>query len=85
MTEPVGSAEKSVFTIDSRGQVSIGQAWVRMRTKSRPDARHVSSQQTGRKAMLSSPEKIGGTSLCNTWQRVSCRRNIAKDISLKGW
>ena len=50
MIELAGSAEKSIFTVDFKGQVSIGQAWVRVWNKSRPDARFVNSQQTRRKA-----------------------------------
>ena len=32
IAEPTGSVEKSAFTIDSREQVFIGQAWVRIQT-----------------------------------------------------
>ena len=42
MTEPAGSAKKSTFTADSKEQVSISQAWVRTRTKSRTNVRPIS-------------------------------------------
>ena len=66
MIEPVGSAEKLAYTIDSKGWVSIGQAWIRTWTKSKLDARLVNLQQRGRKAMLFSSVRIGGAYLCNT-------------------
>ena len=43
MIEPAGSAEKLVFTADSKRQVSIGQAWVRTWTKFGPNVRSVNS------------------------------------------
>lgn len=35
--------------------------------------------------MLFSLARIGGTHLCSTWQRASCRKNLVKGICLKGW
>ena len=52
MIRPADPAEKSIFTADFKGQVSIGQVWVRMQIKSKPNARLASLQQTKRKVMM---------------------------------
>ena len=52
MIRPADPAEKSIFTADFKGQVSIGQVWVRMQIKSKPNARLASLQQTKGKVMM---------------------------------
>ena len=53
----VDPAEKSIFIADFRGQVSIGQVWVRTQIKSKPDVGPTGLQQIEKKVTLYSLAK----------------------------
>jgi len=85
MIRPVDFVGRLIFTVDFKGQVSIGQAWARTQTKSKSNARPTNLQQTERKVTLYSSAKTGGVHSCSTEQKVSCHKGTVKDISLRDW
>ena len=56
-----------------------------MQIKSKPSVGPASLRQTERKITLCSSAKTGEAHSCSTWQKASCRKNTAKDTSLRGW
>ena len=66
MTRLMDLTERSAFTADFKGQASIGQAWVKKQTKSKPSAGPANSQQTEKKVMLCSLARTGETHSYNT-------------------
>ena len=52
-------ADKPIFTADFKGQVSIGQVWVKTQIKSKPNVRPTRLQQIERKVTLCSSVKTG--------------------------
>ena len=59
MTRLADLARRSAFNADSKGQASIGQAWVKMQTESKPNMGTANLQQTEKKVMLCSLAKTG--------------------------
>ena len=66
MIRPADSVERTIFTLDSKGLVFIGQVWVRTQIKSKPNARPTSLQQTEMKVTLYSLVKTRGVHSCST-------------------
>ena len=85
MIRPVDFAGRLIFTVDFKGQVSIGQAWAKTQTKTKPNARPASFQQAKRKVTLYSSAKTGGVHSCSTRQKVSYHKGIMKDTGLRDW
>ena len=82
LVDPVG---RLTFTADFKGQASIGQAWVKMQTKSKPNVGPASLQRTKKKVTLCSSAKTREAHSCSTWQKASCHKGTVKDTSLGGW
>ena len=59
MTRLANPVERSAFIVDFKGRASIGQAWVKMQTESKPSAGPASLQQTEKKVTLCLPTKTG--------------------------
>ena len=85
MTRLVDLAGRSAFTIDFKGQVSIGQAWVKTHTKSKLNVGLASLRQIEKKVTLCSSTKTREAHSCSTWQKASCHKGTVKDTSLRGW
>ena len=85
MTRLANPVERSAFIVDFKGQASIGQAWVKMQTESKPSVGLASLQQTEKKVTLCLPTKTGEARSRSTWQKVSCHKSTVKDTSLRGW
>ena len=58
MTRLADLAKRSTFTTNFKGQAFIGQVWVKTQTKSKPNVRLTSLQQTERRVTLCSSVKI---------------------------
>ena len=54
-----GSCERSAFAADFKEQVSIGQAWVKTQTRSKPNVGLANLWRTGKKVTLCSSVKTG--------------------------
>ena len=85
MTRLVDPTGRLAFIADFKGQVFIGQAWVKTQTKSKPNVGLASLRQTEKKVTLCSLAKTGEAHSCSTWQKASYHKGTVKDTSLKGW
>ena len=59
MTRLEDPVERSAFIADFKGQASVGQAWVKTQTESKPSAGPARLQQIEKKVTLCSPTKTG--------------------------
>ena len=66
MTRLADLAGRLAFTVDFKGQVFIGQTWVKTQTESKPNAGPANSQHTEKKVMLCSLVKTGEAHSCST-------------------
>ena len=67
MTRLADPARSLAFTTDFKRQASIGQAWVKTQTESKPNMGPTSSQQTEKKVTLCSSTKTKEAYSCSTW------------------
>ena len=84
MIRLVDPLEKSTFTIDFKGQVSISQVWVKAQIKSKPNVEPASLQQTEKKITLCSSAKTEEVQSRSILQKAFCHKDTVKDTSLKG-